>query len=95
MDYTKITPCGECCEGCAKKASGFCGGCRETDGHCKEWEQSDGCPIYRCASSHKALFCGLCDDFPCDFLVKRVTWNKQIVQLHNELAKTYRELKKQ
>ena len=45
MDFKTITPCGENCVGCKKKAEGFCQGCVESDGHCKEWEQSRGCPI--------------------------------------------------
>ena len=45
MDFKTITPCGENCVGYKKKAEGFCQGCVESDRHCKEWEQSQGCPI--------------------------------------------------
>lgn len=27
LDFAKITACGECCDGCGKKAGGFCEGC--------------------------------------------------------------------
>ena len=48
-DFSKITACGECCVGCKKKEVGFCKGFIESNGNCKEWEQSGGCPIYKCA----------------------------------------------
>ena len=94
IDFTTVTPCGECCVGCQKRASGFCMGCIESGGHCKEWEQSGGCPIYLCASAHEALFCGLCDEFPCTFLVTKVTWNPHVVADLVRLAKTYRRQKR-
>lgn len=87
--WDALTPCGECCTGCAKKQDGFCRGCIESDGHCKEWEQSGGCPIFRCAKAHNVSFCGLCPDFPCDWLPKKVTWNPQIVAHLAVLAGEY------
>ena len=30
MDFRHITPCGECCVGCPKKADGLCQGCGYT-----------------------------------------------------------------
>ena len=89
-DFTTITACGECCVGCGKKASGFCKGCIESDGHCKEWEQSGGCPIHKCAMKHNVQFCGLCDEFPCEWLVEKVSWNKNIVGDLTALANEYR-----
>lgn len=90
MDFTTITPCGESCVGCKKKADGLCQGCIESDGHCKEWEQSKGCLIFLCAKEHNAKFCGICSEFPCEFFVKRVTWRKNAVAELQELAKIYR-----
>jgi len=90
-DYTKITACGECCTGCKKKESGFCKGCIESDGNCKEWEQSGGCPIYKCAKAHGVQFCGLCVGFPCEWLVGKVTWNPHIVENLQLLADEYRK----
>ena len=89
IDFTKITACGECCVGCKKKEEGICGGCIETDGQCKEWSQSGGCPIYLCARQHNIQFCGLCEEFPCEWLVNKVTWNPNIVQDLSKLAEIY------
>ena len=89
-DFSSVTPCGETCVGCAKRVDGFCMGCRETDGQCKEWEGSGGCPIYKCAVNHGVLFCGLCNTFPCTWLVSKVTWNKNIVEELTELAIEYK-----
>ena len=54
IDFTTITACGECCVGCKKKEEGICQGCIESDGHCVEWAQSNGCPIHKCAMSFRA-----------------------------------------
>lgn len=88
-DFTQITACGECCAGCQKKENGFCEGCIESDGHCKEWAGSKGCPIHKCAKQHGVSFCGLCSEFPCDWLVEKVTWNKNIVKDLTKLAQIY------
>ena len=55
IDFRMITPCGECCAGCLKKQDGFCQGCLESGGKCKEWEQSGGCPIFLCCVEHLSL----------------------------------------
>lgn len=91
MDFTKITACGECCEGCGKKADGLCKGCIESDGHCEEWTQSQGCPIHQCTRAHGVQFCGLCSSFPCDWLVQKVTWRPNVVRELTELAERYRK----
>lgn len=91
IDFTKITACGECCVGCKKKETGLCKGCIESDGHCKEWTQSKGCPIHKCAGQHKVQFCGLCPEFPCDWLPEKVTWNPNIVNDLTNLAKIFNE----
>lgn len=54
MNFARITPCGECCDGCGKRAAGQCQGCLETDGHCEEWAGSGRCRIYACAQKHGA-----------------------------------------
>jgi hypothetical protein len=87
--FNTITACGECCVGCKKKEEGICCGCIETEGNCQEWLQSNGCPIYKCAKQHKVQFCGLCEEFPCEWLVKKVTWNPNIVEHLSALAKLY------
>ena len=91
IDFSTITACGECCVGCKKKEEGMCEGCIESDGNCKEWEQSGGCPIYKCAKRHNVQFCGLCNKFPCDWLTQKVTWNRNVVEHLRSLATTYKE----
>lgn len=90
IDFVYITPCGEFCIGCKKKDDGSCQGCIESDGNCKEWAESGGCPIYKCAKQHQVKFCGLCNEFPCDWLVNKVTWNPNIVEDLNRLADIYK-----
>ncbi len=94
IDFSLITPCGENCSGCEKKRTGICQGCIESGGLCKEWEGSGGCPIFKCAVEHEVKFCGLCNEFPCDFLVNKVVWNPNIVEEHNELVSKYNRRKK-
>ena len=89
MDFETITPCGESCVGCKKKAEGFCQGCIASDGHCKEWEQSQGCPIYLCAKRHGAKFCGICPAFPCELILR-----KNIVSEMQEVVNEYRLTRK-
>ena len=89
VDFATITACGECCVGCKRKDAGQCEGCIETDGHCREWAQSKGCPIYKCAKRHGVQFCGLCGEFPCAWLVEKVTWNPNVVSDLTRLANLY------
>ena len=89
MDFSRITACGECCDGCDKIKNGFCRGCIESDGNCKEWEGSGGCPIHKCAKEHEVKFCGLCRDFPCEWVVNKVVWRNNYVEEHRQLASKY------
>jgi len=88
-DFTKITACGECCVGCKKKKEGLCQGCIESDGHCKEWAQSGQCPVHKCAREHGVQFCGLCIEFPCSELTKKIHWNPNIIEHLTDLAIAY------
>lgn len=89
MDFSRITACGECCTGCRKKEEGLCKGCIESDGNCKEWEESGGCPIHKCTREHTVPFCGLCGDFPCEWVVKKTVWRDNYVEEHRQLASEY------
>jgi len=89
-DFNTLTPCGECCVGCPKKASGFCAGCMESAGNCREWPESGGCPIFYCAARHGVPFCGLCAEFPCEWLPEKVSWNPHILTKQTALAAEYR-----
>lgn len=90
-DFATITACGEDCTGCAKRAQGLCSGCRETDGYCPEWAQTGRCPIHACTRAHQALFCGLCESFPCDDLEQMMPWKPDAKTHLAALAQLYRD----
>lgn len=89
MDFSHITPCGECCDSCRKRAEGLCRGCLETDGHYEEWANSGVCPTFACCKEHGIPFCGLCPKFPCDHL-PMLKWRPDCVKELTALADTYR-----
>lgn len=91
IDFTAITACGECCDGCRKKLDGICKGCIEADGYVPEWAESGRCKVHACARRHNVQFCGICDQFPCDRLTSIIHWNPDIVEKLSELAEKYRE----
>ena len=91
MNFERITACGECCDGCEKHRAGTCPGCIEADGKVPEWKESGGCPIHGCARRHGVQFCGLCGEFPCDFLRERLTWNPDAIPNLGRLAARVRE----
>lgn len=86
MNPAEITPCGECCTHCPKRASGQCRTCRATGGRCEEWSQSGRCPVYACVEEHGVLFCGLCPDFPCEALPRLLHWRPDCVRELRTLA---------
>ena len=92
IDFTAITACGECCNGCKKKMDGMCKGCIEADGYVPEWAESGRCKIHACAREHNVQFCGLCDQFPCSELPSIIHWNANIVEHLSTLAEQYRLL---
>lgn len=87
-----MTACGECCDGCNKRAMGQCRGCMETEGRCEEWAESGVCPVYACARAHQAAFCGVCPAFPCDQL-PMMKWRPDCVAELQQLAVLYRQQK--
>lgn len=89
MDFTEITACGECCAGCKKKEKGLCKGCIESDGNCQEWAESGGCPIHKCVREHNVRFCGLCDEFPCEWGLKKAAWRPDYAEEHRQLAREF------
>ena len=69
-DFSRITPCGENCEGCEHKISGEGKGCLETEGKCvKMWDKE--CYVFQCCKRHNVPFCGLCANFPCGWLIEK------------------------
>ena len=91
MDFSDVTACGESCVGCAKRLTGICGGCIESNGNVPEWAQSGGCPIHKCAHRHNVQFCGLCGEFPCAWLRDKITWNPDAISNLQALAEQYRK----
>lgn len=91
-DFSKITPCGGDCEQCGFFHDGGCAGCRENGGKCvKMWE--NGCRIFQCCEEHGAYFCGICWEFPCEYIKNKLAeWDKNGVYKLTQLAREYREL---
>ncbi len=90
--FDKITACGENCTGCRKKIDGMCPGCIEADGYVPEWKDSGRCRIHSCVKEHKALFCGMCSEFPCDKVPVMLHWYDDPVDHLSRLAERYRVL---
>lgn len=91
-NFSKITPCGGNCEMCGFFHDGGCKGCRDNGGKCvKMWE--DGCAIFKCCEEHGAYFCGICWEFPCEYIKNKLAeWDKNGVYKLTQLAREYREL---
>lgn len=91
-DFSKITPCGGDCQQCGFFHDGGCAGCRENGGKCvKMWENE--CRIFKCCvEEHGAYFCGLCWEFPCEYIKSKLAeWDKNGVYRLKQLAEEYRE----
>lgn len=89
-DFNNITPCGGNCTGCEYLQNSECKGCNQNGGKCvKLWE--DSCKIYDCCRKHEVKFCGLCRQFPCEWLKKNLTWNKNGIKHLYELKKEYQK----
>lgn len=89
IDFSEITACGGNCSGCAYFKSKECEGCNKNGGKCvKMWENS--CKICECCREHKVLFCGLCGEFPCDWLKNTLTWEKDAIERLGECGEEYR-----
>lgn len=95
VNFSKVTPCGGNCDGCEHLKSGECRGCRETAGECvKMWQ--DGCQIFKCCLEHNALFCGLCNEFPCKWIINKIVeWDKDGIEKLKTLGSEYREVMNQ
>ncbi len=91
MDFNNVTPCGGSCIGCTHYRSGECEGCRNNGGICVSmWE--NGCAIYECCKKHSVLFCGLCAEFPCEWIVCKLSeWDNDGISRQQELADEYKK----
>lgn len=90
INFAKIPPCGGNCEGCGHFQSGECAGCIKTGGKCvKMWD--NGCEIFSCCEKQGVKFCGLCGEFPCEWLKSKVAeWDKDGIGRLASLAEEYR-----
>ena len=88
-DFYEITPCGGNCMTCCHYNSGECSGCLENRGKCvKMWEE--GCYVFRCCKEHNAAFCGLCGEFPCDYVKEAMSgWHPDIIKNMTILKEEY------
>ncbi len=91
IDFSSLTACGECCDGCAKKSDGLCRGCIEMDGYVPEWAQSGRCKVHACARNHNVSFCGLCAEFPCGDINKIIHWKADVTEHMKYLADKYNQ----
>lgn len=89
--FERITACGENCTGCSKKLDGSCMGCIEADGYVPGWKESGRCKIHSCVKEHDAVFCGVCELFPCGKVTELLHWKKDPIAELTELAEGYRE----
>lgn len=89
MDFSEITPCGENCHNCGHKKNNECKGCLEAHGKCVKMWESD-CYVFKCCEEHMVKFCGLCCDFPCNWLLEKGSWNPDIVAHQKKLALEYK-----
>ncbi len=88
-DFTKITPCGGCCEDCDFYKSGACKGCIAAGGE-RTWEgRRSVCEICTCCNEHNVSFCGICREFPCDWIVKKIDWDKDAIEKLKKLRDEY------
>ncbi len=92
VDFSILTACGECCEGCSKRKEGICKGCIEADGYVPEWAQSGRCKVHACTREHNVTFCGLCAEFPCKGINDMIHWKPNVIEHMMRLADSYRHV---
>lgn len=90
IDLSKVTACGECCDNCKHREEISCKGCIETDGYCAMWIESGRCKIHACAREHNVQFCGLCPEFPCADLEKKIHWRENVVDELRTFAENFK-----
>lgn len=64
-----------------------------SEGKCvKLW--TNGCDIYRCCEEHNAYFCGICCEFPCNWIVSKISeWDKNGIKKLESLRDEYHKMK--
>ncbi len=55
---------------------------------------SDGCAIYKCCEEHNAYFCGVCSEYPCEWIKNKIAeWDKDGLERLTRLKYEYHEVK--
>ncbi len=91
-DFSKITPCGGNCSECNHFNNNECEGCVKSGGKCVHmWE--NGCKIFECCQSHNVKFCGLCEIFPCEYIISKLgEWDKDGIAKQSRLANEFKQI---
>ncbi|MBI9015386.1 MAG: DUF3795 domain-containing protein [Clostridiales bacterium] len=51
---------------------------------------SEDCEIFKCCKNHNVSFCGLCDVFPCQWLISKLgEWNPEGIENLRNLKEEY------
>ena len=91
IDFSQVTPCGGSCTGCEHYASKKCAGCLVTKGECLKLGHP--CRVYKCCDDRNIKFCGLCDEYPCEFMEKKITaWDPNAIERGRLLAHEYKSM---
>ena len=90
IDFSRVTACGECCDGCDKFRDGACPGCIEADGVVPGWSESGRCRVHACTREHHVQFCGLCREFSCSGIESMIHWHNGIIEHMRRLADEYK-----
>lgn len=90
VDFSKVTFCGGCCDDCSFKISGECQGCVATGGE-RVWQgRKSTCEISSCCKAHNVSFCGICTEFPCNWLAEKIgEWDKDGIEKLKRLKSEY------
>ena len=99
IDFSKVTPCGGCCSDCEHFKNSECRSCIATGGERVFRGVKSTCDIFKCCKAHNVSFCGICSEFPCQWLVNTITWDEngienlrklkdEYIKVHNEECKS-------
>ena len=92
-DFSQVTPCGGSCTGCEHYVYKKCEGCLVTKGVCLKLGLDHVCRVYKCCDDRNIKFCGLCEEYPCEFMEKKITaWDPNAIERGKILAAEYKSM---